>query len=207
MPRNKKFDKRGGGRRLDAESAEEIELRNKRLEEFEAARQASRAEEDEDGEGEEVGSDDKKEAADDSATPSKGTAKPKAAAAAAEAEPVRVTTKEEHNRNLAKLEAVRRRREEAEAKRKIEQEAVLALEMEQKARIAALQEEENDDSEDEGKKKKKKSKDKNIPKLSKIEIKKMKPAQMKDALKERGLDIQGNAKDLMARLVTYEESR
>ena len=55
--------------------------------------------------------------------------------------------------------------------------------------------------------KKKKSKEKDIPKLTKIEIKKMKPAQMKEALKERGLEIQGNAKTLTARLLEYEESR
>jgi hypothetical protein len=241
MPRNKKFDKRGGGRRLDAESAEEIEIRNKRLEEFEAARQARRSEEDEEGD-EEGG--EKEEVAEDDATPTAGTAaKPKAPAPAA---PVQQTTQEEHNRNLAKLEAVRRRREVAEAKRKIEQEAELALEMEHKARVEALEEDGVDSDEeevDDGKKKKKKSKEKNIPKLTKIEIKKLKPAQMKEgtyfmlktngenrkafldlisciflnhcchfscprpALKERGLDIQGNAKALMARLVSYEESR
>lgn len=35
----------------------------------------------------------------------------------------------------------------------------------------------------------------------------MKPAQLKDALKERGLDIQGNAKTLTERLVKHEAER
>ena len=68
-----------------------------------------------------------------------------------------------------------------------------------------MQKKSKDDDSDDGKKKKKK--EKSIPKLSKIEIKKMKPAQMKDALKERGLEIQGNAKTLTKRLVDYEEAR
>ena len=116
------------------------------------------------------------------------------------------TTEAEHKRNLAKLEAVRKRREEAEKRRKAEEEAAAAIEEERKAKVAALQGDDSDD-EDDGKKKKKKSKAKDIPKLSKIEIKKMKPAQMKEALKERGLDIQGNAKALTARLLEYETSR
>ena len=57
-----------------------------------------------------------------------------------------------------------------------------------------------------GKKKKKKGKDA-IPKLDKIAIKKMKPAMVKEALKERGLDIQGNAKVLTQRLLDYENDR
>ena len=58
-----------------------------------------------------------------------------------------------------------------------------------------------------GKKKKKKSKEKSIPKLTKIQIKKMKPTQMKEALKERSLDIQGNAKILTQRLLDFEAAR
>lgn len=46
-----------------------------------------------------------------------------------------------------------------------------------------------------------------IPKLDKIAIKKMKPAMLKEALKERSLDIQGNAKTLTKRLLDYEAAR
>lgn len=230
MPRDKKFNKRGGGKRLDAQSAEEIEQRNQRLEEFEAARQARREEEEgSDEDGEKGG----EEAKDDDATPPAGSAKPKAKPPAA---PAQVTTEADHKRNMAKLEEVKRRRAEAEAKRKLQEEAELALEMERKAKVSQLQ---NEDEEGDGGKKKKK-KEKQIPKLTKIEIKKMKPAQMKEgkferlaeldaldsvcperietnsplsqflaptALKERGLDIQGNAKTLTKRLVDYEEAR
>ena len=45
-----KFNKRGGGARIDAQSAEEIELRNERLAAFEEERARRRAEEAEDGE-------------------------------------------------------------------------------------------------------------------------------------------------------------
>ena len=38
------------------------------------------------------------------------------------------------------------------------------------------------------------------PKLDKRKVKKMKPAQLKEELKLRGLSIQGNAKELVARL-------
>ena len=73
----------------------------------------------------------------------------------------------------------------------------------------------SDDSDEEGDKKKKKksgsSKKKKgadaIEKLDKITIKKMKPAQLKEALKERGLDIQGNAKALTSRLLEFETNR
>ena len=43
--------------------------------------------------------------------------------------------------------------------------------------------------------------------LDKITMNKMKPAQLKEALKARGLDIQGNAKSLLKRLVDYETAR
>mmetsp|Transcript_20938 Transcript_20938/g.31453 ORF Transcript_20938/g.31453 Transcript_20938/m.31453 type:complete len:108 (-) Transcript_20938:118-441(-) len=68
----------------------------------------------------------------------------------------------------------------------------------------------DDDDDDDGDKKKKKKSSKkkaSIPKLDKITMKKMKPAQLKEALKARGLDIQGNAKTLLKRLVDHEESR
>ena len=101
------------------------------------------------------------------------------------------------------MEAVKKRREEAEKRRKEEEERAAAEEAERKMQAASLQ---DSDDEDDGKKKKK-SKVKTIPKLSKIEIKKMKPAQMKEALKERDLDIQGNAKTLTQRLLDYEAAR
>ena len=41
-------------------------------------------------------------------------------------------------------------------------------------------------------------------KLTKMQIKKMKPADLKSALKERGLSIQGNKNDLQARLIEHE---
>jgi hypothetical protein len=45
------------------------------------------------------------------------------------------------------------------------------------------------------------------PKLKSIEIKKMNPAQLKDALKEREQGIQGNKKDLEKRLLAFEAAR
>jgi hypothetical protein len=78
---------------------------------------------------------------------------------------------------------------------------------EEARKLAAKQaNEEASDSDDDGGKKKKKG-GKSIPKLDKIAIKKMKPTQLKEALKERGLDIQGNAKQLTDRLLEYEKNR
>jgi hypothetical protein len=209
MPRDKKFNKRGGGQRVDAQSADEIEERNARLAEFEEKRAARRSEEDEedDEEADDAGGDG---GDDDDKTPKTGiggggSAKPKKD----DDKPVQQTSAADHRKNLAKLEAVRKRREEAEARRKAEQELEIAMELDRKAKIASLEEDDDDDDDDgdDGKKKKKKSGKSSIPKLSKIEIKKMKPAIMKEALKERGLEIQGNAKTLMARLIEYEENR
>jgi len=118
--------------------------------------------------------------------------------------PVVVTSSEDHKKNMSKLEAVRKRREIAEARRKMEQEEELAQETERMGISAPVY---DTDDDDDGKKKKKKSKEKEIPKLSKIEIKKMKPALMKEALKERNLDIQGNKNALTTRLIEYETSR
>lgn len=44
-------------------------------------------------------------------------------------------------------------------------------------------------------------------KLSNIDIKKMNPAELKEHLKARNLDLQGQKKDLMKRLTDYEASR
>mmetsp|Transcript_8525 Transcript_8525/g.12361 ORF Transcript_8525/g.12361 Transcript_8525/m.12361 type:complete len:108 (+) Transcript_8525:441-764(+) len=107
---------------------------------------------------------------------------------------------------MEKLAEVRKRREVAQARAKAENEASEAMETERKAKAAAAIGAAANGADDE-KKKKKKSKDVVIPKLDKITIKKMKPAQMKDALKLRGLEIQGNAKALQERLLKYEQGR
>lgn len=111
---------------------------------------------------------------------------------------------DEYKRDMAKLAEVKARREAAKAKAEAENEAAVAAEEARK--LAAKQANEGDsDSDDDGKKKKKGGK--SIPKLDKIAIKKMKPAQLKEALKERELDIQGNAKQLTERLLEYEKNR
>jgi hypothetical protein len=87
----------------------------------------------------------------------------------------------------------------------MEEEAEQQQEIERQ-RLAALTH--DDGADGDGKKSSKKSSSKpKIPKLDKIAIKKMKPAQMKEALKERGLDIQGTAKELQDRLIKYESER
>lgn len=187
MPRGK-FNKRGGGPRLDAQNEEEIEIRNAQLAELQERRNARREAEAED-------EDDEEETTPKEETNDAPRAKPKATEPS---KPAVVTTAADHKRNLAKLAEVRRRREEAEARRQMEEEEEEEREEERK-KLAAM-------TLDEGKKKKS-SKEKQIPKLDKITIKKMKPAQMKEALKERGLDIQGNAKALQARLLEHEANR
>lgn len=113
---------------------------------------------------------------------------------------------EEYKRDMAKLAEVKARRDAAAAKVKAEQEAADLAEAERKKAVESANADRSDDDDDDGKKKKKKGKS-SIPKIDKIAIKKMKPAQLKEALKERGLDIQGSAKDLQARLLEYEENR
>ena len=85
-------------------------------------------------------------------------------------------------------------------KQKEQEEAAVAEEEERKKKAAAANEEAKKDE-------KKKKKQTGPPKLSSIEIKKMKPTQMKEALKERGCDIQGNKKQLQERLLKYEAER
>lgn len=163
-----KFNKRGGGKRLDAHNADEIEQRNQRLAEFEETRSKRRAEEEEAQNG---GADDN-EGSEEKVNPKAGDGgKDKGPSP-----PVQVTSAEDHRKNISKLDKVRKRREQAEARRKSEQEADLSQEME---RISRLKKIEDANSNDDGKKKKK-SKEKEIPKLTRIEIKKMKPTQMKD---------------------------
>lgn len=197
-----KFNKRGGGPRLDAVSAEEIELRNQRLAELEEQRAQRRADEEDGGEGEggdaEGGDQDASETeAVSSKKPKDPSAKPKQGPGAGAPAP-----EVDHNKNLRKLAEVRKRREEAEAKRKAEEEAVKELEEARKQEAWAVTGDGASDQKKESKKKTEK-----IPKLDKIAIKKMKPAQMKEALKLRGLDIQGNAKALTDRLLKYEAER
>jgi len=111
---------------------------------------------------------------------------------------------EEYKSDMKKLLEVRKRREVAEAHKKTEVDAEEAAEAERKKQAEAagafL-------ANDEKKKKSSKKKDTDIPKLDKIAIKKMKPAQLKEALKARGLEIQGNAKQLTERMLAYEMSR
>merc|ERR1712150_67861 len=106
---------------------------------------------------------------------------------------------DEYKRDMAKLAEVKKRREEAK-QRAAEEKEQSELEKELNEEVAASKKEEK-------KKKKKKDKGEEIPKLDKISIKKMKPTQLKEALKLRGLDIQGNAKALTERLLTYEVDR
>jgi hypothetical protein len=197
-----KFNKRAGGKRNDAQSAQEIEQRNTRLAEFEEQRTKRRADAEEEEKGEAEGDDAAKEKTGKAGGKSKkpnDPAEPKA--------PVQETSAADHRRNMGKLEAVRRRRAVAERKREESEGAEKAEEAERVAQSAARQKADESDDDGDGKKKKKKSKEVEIPELTKIEIKKMKPAQMKEALKLRGLEIQGNAKTLTKRLVDYEEAR
>mmetsp|Transcript_4424 Transcript_4424/g.8994 ORF Transcript_4424/g.8994 Transcript_4424/m.8994 type:complete len:189 (-) Transcript_4424:88-654(-) len=113
---------------------------------------------------------------------------------------------EEYKRDMAKLAEVKARREAAAKKAKEEEEANKAVEEARKKAMERVNAEAYDSDDDGGGKKKKGGKS-SIPKLDKITIKKMKPAQLKEALKVRGLDIQGNAKQLTERLVKYEQER
>jgi hypothetical protein len=199
-----KFNKRGGGKKFDAVSAEEVELRNKRLEEFEEERAKRRADEGCDEEGEAGGEkgEGKESEADATEKPASAKSKPEE-----DEKPVIVTSAEDHRRNMRKLDAVRKRREEAEMRRLAEQATEMALEDERRLQFAALQAEDDDEEDEKTGKKKKKKEKAVIPKLTKIDIKKMKPAQMKDALKERGLEIQGNKNELTERLIKFEADR
>jgi len=268
-----KGKKRGGMSRFAAQSAEEIEERNRRLADFDAQRNARRAEagcsdaedEEEDGEEaaqqreamlvgqrvaqvsivedkEEEGSNKKNRSALDGLIevsnpnfepvkqmkikdlgtandPSQMTRKEreaaeKEAAAAAYRKRHEMGLTEEYKKDMEKLAQVRKRREEAAAKLEAEKAVVDAIEDERrkKALAAGALNVSDDEDDDEGnnknsKKKKDKGEKGGIPKLDKIAIKKMKPALLKEALKLRELDIQGTAKELIQRLVDYEENR
>jgi hypothetical protein len=118
---------------------------------------------------------------------------------------------EEYKRDMAKLNEVKARRDAANARAQMEKEMEEAAEEDRKqkaeAAIAAMSVVDFDGEEKKKKSSKKKGSKNEIPKLDKITIKKMKPAALKEALKERSLDIQGNAKALTERLLTYEKER
>mmetsp|Transcript_22085 Transcript_22085/g.25127 ORF Transcript_22085/g.25127 Transcript_22085/m.25127 type:complete len:233 (+) Transcript_22085:101-799(+) len=232
MGRDKgKFNKRGGrggGSSRLATSAEDIELRNSRIASFDEQRSKRRAEADE-AEGEvqdkmeEMTVDDEKKG-----DQSKKVEEPKTMSRKQREEADRVRKAEdyrrrheaglteEYKRDMEKLAEVRKRREDAKKKAAAEKETIDAIENERKSKAkafaAAVDSDDDSDSSDDDKKKKKSSKKSSkkstsIPKLDKIVIKKMKPTQLKEALKTRDLDIQGNAKALLKRLLDYEESR
>ncbi len=224
MPRDKgKFNKRGGrggGSRFQATSAEEIEQRNNRIAEFDEKREQRRAEtEDEEGGGEVEGATKGVEGLNVGENPNRAEEeKPMTRKQREQADKERKAAEyrrrhelgltDEYKRDMAKLEEVKRRREEAAAKAAMAKEAEEALEKERKAQLQRVTEEADSDSDDEKKKKKKsKKKGADVPKLDKITIKKMKPTALKEALKARGCDIQGNAKALTARLLEFEASR
>jgi SAP domain len=203
-----KFNKRGGGPRLDVQNAEEVEIRNNRLAELEEARTQRRRDalDDDDEEGGEGDDGEEKSSSNANPTVTFEAAPPTAGGKgkggsdpAADAGPV--TTEADHKRNLAKLAAVRKRREDAEAKRKLEEEMIKQQEELERSKISAVI------GEDDDKKKSKSNAAPKIPKIDKIAIKKMKPAQLKEALKDRGLEIQGTAKELQDRLLKYESER
>ena len=148
--------------------------------------------------------------------------KEKAAKAAAYRKRHEAGLTEEYKRDMAKLAEVKARREAAAAKKAAEAEATQLAEEERKkkAEQAGVWDSGGSDSDSDDDKKKKKKKDSKKsksgkggdggfdgPKMDKITIKKMKPAQLKEALKERGQDIQGNAKTLTTRLLEFEAKR
>lgn len=94
---------------------------------------------------------------------------------------------EEAKKDLARLEEVRRRREEAKKRR--EEEEIAANQMKKK------------------KEKEMESSDEEEDILDARTIKAMKPGVLKDHLKKRNLSIQGQKKELIQRLIDYENER
>eukprot|EP00605_Chrysophyceae_sp_TOSAG23-4_P000770 GSChrysophyteH1.ASY1.ANO1.859.1 assembled CDS len=97
---------------------------------------------------------------------------------------------DEAKREIAKLAEVRARREAAAAKRA--ETGTMTKEVAEKKRAKAAAPASEDTASE---------------KLSSMEIKKMNPNALKDALKARNLDIQGQKKDLMKRLADFEAAR
>lgn len=138
----------------------------------------------------------------------------KAAKAAAYRKRHEMGLTEEYKTDMAKLNEVKKRREATQAKAEAEKELAASQEEERKKKAmkaAGVEEElsskKKKSSKSGSSKKSSKSGADDIPKLDKIAIKKMKPAKLKEELKTRGLDIQGNAKALTERLVQYEADR
>mmetsp|Transcript_14671 Transcript_14671/g.16778 ORF Transcript_14671/g.16778 Transcript_14671/m.16778 type:complete len:205 (-) Transcript_14671:222-836(-) len=200
-PRNKKFSKSGrGNNRFHAVSAAEIEQRNQRLADLDEERAVRRQDSDED---EEEGDEEQKTENGASGESKKvetvESRKERQQREKAEAYRKRheAGLTDEYKEDMERLEKVRKRREEVSARKLIEKADELEAEQERLDKLKLLVKKES------GKKKSKNV----IPKLDKITIKKMKPPVLKEALKERGLEIQGNGKALTARLLAYEESR
>mmetsp|Transcript_11324 Transcript_11324/g.16632 ORF Transcript_11324/g.16632 Transcript_11324/m.16632 type:complete len:202 (+) Transcript_11324:105-710(+) len=198
-PRNKKMPKGGRGHnRFHAESASEIEQRNQRLTELDDERALRRQDSDEEDEGKDNENGDKEVKSLEKVTEKVESRKERDQRQKAEAYRKRheAGLTDEYKKDMERLAEVRRRREALSAqKEQVTEESVEA----ERARVEKFKLLE--------KEVKKSSKSKEIPKLDKITIKKMKPQVMKDALKERGLEIQGNNKALTARLLEYEGSR
>jgi|EP00979_Chaetoceros_neogracilis_P005356 hypothetical protein len=220
-----KFTKRGGrggGSRFQATSADEIEARNSRIAEFDEKRAKRRDDaENEGGEAEVeeaakgvsdlgVGVNVNRAAEEIPKTRREREQEDKERKAADYRRRHELGLTDEFKRDMSKLNEVKKRREDAEKRAKAEAEADGSLEAERQAALkaataaAAL---EDSDSDDDKKKSKKGKKKGEVPKLDKLKVKKMKPAQLKEALKERGCDIQGNAKTLTARLLEFEANR
>jgi len=96
---------------------------------------------------------------------------------------------------MERLKAVQARRAEQEAARKAAQEREAAAEAERQ--LAAEMENANLDDDGGGG-------GGGFDKLDPREVKKMNGKQLKDALKERGLGIAGQKKDLIARLLAFQ---
>ena len=218
-------NKRGGGAGGAAFTAEDIEARNRAVERKAEERRERRGDSDEDeeeGEGEGsaakvkfgpidtgagagAGSEDEEEEGAGAAGKAPrggavagGEEKMDAKAAAHEAymkKHLALETDEAKN-DMARLALVRQRRAEAAERKAAETEEAKRA---QEAKEAA----EKDKKGKKGKKGGGKEEPEFEP-IGKIAIKKMKPADLKDALKERGLGIQGQKTELMQRLLDWE---
>merc|ERR1712238_389558 len=121
---------------------------------------------------------------------------------------------DEFKRDMEKLAEVKKRRDEAQKSADEEKEvtdAILKEKEEEEKERRDIEIATGAKEREEKKKKKKKKKDgepgEDIPKLDKIAIKKMKPTKLKEELKTRSCDTQGNAKILLKRLLDFEANR
>lgn len=161
-----KYNKRGGGSRFAATSAEEIEQRNARLEELDEQRSKRReeAEKEEQQQAEAVGERvaSMKIGSSEGETRKQREDRQKEEARAAYRKKHEAGLTEEYKRDMEKLAEVKKRREAAAAKAKMEEDAAKTEEEDRKKKVAAA-------NTDNGEKKKKKKE--GIPKLDKITIK------------------------------------